>query len=142
MAALDERITSDRGLDLLARHDVEGEIELLLQLVLPLLDEAARRNNKATLQVTADDQLLDEETGHDGFARARIIGKQEPQRLPRQHLAIDGRDLMRQRLDPRTVDGEIGVEQVGKPNPLRLGGDAKCLTITVKAECAARLDQL
>jgi hypothetical protein len=75
-----------------------------------LLDEAARRDDEAALKVTADDQLLDEEASHDSFAGARIIGQQEPQRLAWQHLAVDGSDLVRQRINPRAVDGKVGIE--------------------------------
>ena len=35
-----------------------------------------------------------------------IVGQKKPERLPRQHLAIDGSDLMRQRVDHRRMDGE------------------------------------
>jgi hypothetical protein len=63
------------SLYLLARNDIEGEVELLLQLVLPLLDETARRDDEAALQVATNDQLFDEEPGHDRFAGAGIIGK-------------------------------------------------------------------
>ena len=105
-----------RGLDLVAGEDVEVEAELLGQLVLPLLDQAARRDDQAALEIAADQQLLDQQPGHDRLAGAGIVGEQEAQRLARQHLAVDGRDLVRQRLDLRGADGEVGIEQVGKPD--------------------------
>ena len=113
---LDERIAGERRLDLVARQDVEAETEFLGQLVLPLLDQTAGRDDQAAFQIAADQQFLDQQPGHDRLAGAGIVGEQEPQRLPRQHLAIDGRDLVRQRLDLRSADGEVGVEEVGQPD--------------------------
>ena len=86
----------------LRREDLEGEPELQVQLVLPLLDEAARGDDQAALDVLAEDQLLDVEPGHDRLAGARVVGEQEAQRRARQQLAVDGADLVRQRLDVLT----------------------------------------
>lgn len=72
--ALDKRIAGDRRLDLLARQHVESEVKLLFQLVLPLLDKATGRDDQASLKVTADQQLLDEEASHDRLAGAGIVG--------------------------------------------------------------------
>src|SRR5690606_27128780 len=94
--SLDEGVSGNRRLDLIAREDVEAKAELLCKLVLPLLDETARRNDEAALKVAADQKLLDEERGHDRLAGPRIVGEEEAQGLPRQHLAVDGGDLMRQ----------------------------------------------
>ncbi len=63
--------------------------------------------------------------GHDGLAGAGIVGEQEPQRLARQHLAIDGGDLVRQRLDLGGADGEIGIEEVRQPEPVGLRGQTQ-----------------
>ncbi len=41
--------------------------------------------------------------------------------LARQHLAVDGCDLVRQRFDLGGADGEIGIEQIGKPDAVGLG---------------------
>ena len=43
-------------------------------------------------------QLLDEKPSHDGLARARVIGKEKAKRLPRHHVLVYRRDLMRKRL--------------------------------------------
>ena len=42
---------------------------------------------------------LMKQPGHDRLAGAGVIGQQEPQRLARQHLLVDGGDLVRQRID-------------------------------------------
>ena len=79
--------------------------------------------------------------GHDGLAGAGVVGKQEPQRLTREHFTIDGSDLVRQRVDPRAVDGEVGVEQVREPDALGLGGDPERLAVAIEAEGSGGLDQ-
>jgi hypothetical protein len=78
----------------------------MVEFVLPLLSEIAGAYDHAAVQVAADQQFPDEQTGHDRLACAGVIRQEEPERLPRQHLAIDGSDLMRQRVDHRGVDGE------------------------------------
>ena len=60
--------------------DLEGEPELQIELVLPLLDETAGHDDQAALHVLAEDQLLDVQPRHDRLAGARVIGKQEAQR--------------------------------------------------------------
>ena len=50
-----------------------SRLNLLAELVLPLFDEATRRDDQAALQVASGDQLLDEQTGHDGLPGAGIV---------------------------------------------------------------------
>ncbi len=105
-----------RGLDGLFRDDLEVEAKLLPELVLPLLDEAAGRDDEAALDVSAHDELLDEEPGHDRLAGAGVVREQEPERLAREKLLVDGLDLMRQRLEIRSVNGEVGIEEIREPD--------------------------
>ena len=44
---LEERVAGVGGVDHLARDDLEAEVELLAQLVLPLIDEHARADDRA-----------------------------------------------------------------------------------------------
>ena len=103
------------------------------ELVLPLLGEAARADDQAALQVAAGDQLLDQQPGHDRLAGAGVVGEQEAQRLARQHRLVDRRDLVRQRLDERGVDGEHRVEQVREADALRLGDEPEERAVAVEA---------
>ena len=117
---LDERIAGERASIWSRDRMSKREAELLGHLVLPLLDEAAGRDDQAAFEVAADQQFLDQQAGHDGLAGAGIVGEQEAQRLARQHFAVDGGDLVRQRFDLGGADGEIGIEQMrqagcGKP---------------------------
>ena len=132
--ALGERIACNRALNLLAADHLEIEGELLLLFVLPLLDEISGRHDQASLQVAADDQLLDEETGHDGLARAGVVREHKPKRSLRKHVAVDCGNLMRIGVDPRRVHGEVRVEQVGKANSLRFRGDLEGVDRTRKAD--------
>jgi hypothetical protein len=76
--------------------------------------------------------FFDEQPGHDGLACARIIGEQEAQRLSRQHLAINGGDLMRQCFDLRCSDGEIRVEEVGEPYSVCLRREPEQATVGIE----------
>ena len=74
---LHEPVAGARGLELVVGEDVEWELEAPVQLVLPLLGQVARADDEAPLEISADDQLLDEEPGHDRLAGAGIVGKEE-----------------------------------------------------------------
>lgn len=55
----------------------KGKLETPVKLVLPLLRKAAWADHVAPLQVTARDQFLDEQTGHNGLACTGVVGEQE-----------------------------------------------------------------
>ena len=118
-----EWVAGDRRFDLFPAHDREGEIELVVEFVLPLFDQASRRDDEAALQTAPDQQFLDQQPGHNGFARSRVIGEQEPQRLLFQHRAINRGQLVRQRFDTRGVDRNIRIEQMGKANAEGFGSE-------------------
>ena len=90
----------------------EGQTELLAHLRLPLLDQAPRRHHQAPLEIPAQEQLADEEPGHDRLTRARIVGEEVTQGLLGQHVLVDRGDLVRQRLDVRRVHRHHRVEQM------------------------------
>ena len=50
------------------------KLKAAIELILPLLGQVPGTNNKAALQITPGNQLFDQETGHNGFAGARIVG--------------------------------------------------------------------
>ena len=92
---LTEWVASARRLDHVFGQDLEAEAELLPQLVLPLLDEAARGDDQAAFDVASDHQLLAEQAGHDRLARPRVICQQVAEGLAGQHLRVHGIDLVR-----------------------------------------------
>jgi hypothetical protein len=135
-----EPIAGPRCFQLIVGQDIERQVESAIEFVLPLFSEASRADHEATLEVATGDQLLDQQAGHDGFARARIVSEQEAQRLTRQHAFVDRRDLVRQRLDDRGVYGEDRVEQMSEVNSLRLGHEAEKGAVSVEAPGASSLD--
>ena len=139
---LQEPVAGARGLELVVGEDLERQVEAAVELVLPLLGQAARADDQAALQVAAGDQLLDQQAGHDRLAGAGVVGEQEAQRLARQHRLVDGRDLVRQRLDDRGVDGQHRVEEVREADALRLGDEPEQRAVAVEAPGPALLDDL
>ena len=128
--------------ELVVRQDVEGQMEPAVELVLPLLGKAPGTDDETALQVSAGDQLLDEQPRHDGLAGSRVVGEQEAKRLSGQHGFVDRGDLMRQRLDDRRVHREHGVEEMGEADPLRLGDEAEQRAVSVEAPGPPDLDDL
>src|ERR1700694_859010 len=70
-------VTAARGLDLLVGQDAEVDVELLPELILPLLDEAAGNHDQTTLNVAPDHQLFEEQARHDRLAGARVVSEQK-----------------------------------------------------------------
>jgi hypothetical protein len=118
---LGERVAGLRRLDERLREDVEAEPELLGQLGLPLLDEAAGRDDQAALQVSAQHQFADEKPRHDGLAGTGVVGEDEAERLLGKHRLVHGADLVRQRIHVRGVDRHHRIEEVRELDARRLG---------------------
>ena len=131
-----------RGRDAVGGEDVEGQVELLVELHLPLVHEGPGRDDQAPLERAADEELADEQAGHDRLAGAGVVGEQVAQGLAREHLLVDRGDLVRQRLDRRGGHGEERVEQVGEVDALRLGDEAEERAVAVEAPGAAGLGDL
>lgn len=58
----------------------------------------------------------------------------------REHLAVDGGDLVRQGFDARGVDGEVGIEQVRKPDAVGFGDQPQESTVGVEGPGASGAD--
>ena len=139
---LQEPVAGARGLQLVVGEDLEGQVEAPVQLVLPLLGQAAGADDQAALQVAAGDQLLDEQARHDGLAGTGVVGQQEAQRLARQHGLVDGGDLVRQRVDHGGVHRQHRVEQVRQADAVGLGDQTEERAVAVEAPGPALLHQL
>ena len=131
--SIEEPVAGASGFELVVGQDLERQLESAVQLVLPLLGEAAGADDQAPLQVAAGDQLLDQQPRHDGLARAGVVGEQEAQRLARQHRVVDAGDLVRQRVDHRRVDRQQRVEQVREADALRLRHQPEQRAVAVEA---------
>ena len=139
---LQEPVARARRLQLVVGEDVEGQAEAAVELVLPLLHQAAGADHEAALQIPARDQLLDEQAGHDRLAGAGVVGQQEAQRLARQHGLVHGRDLVRQGIHQGGVHREDGIEEMGQADAVRLADEAVVGAVAVEAPGAALLDHL
>ena len=73
--------------------------------------------------------LFDQQAGHDGLARAGIIGEQETQAGLREHLEINSFDLVGQRADAGQAHGKLAVVSVGQPDAGGLNKQAKFLRV-------------
>ena len=118
-----EDVEVDVGVDELVGQQVEPQPELEEQLVLPLLHQAAGRDDQALLHVVAQKQLFDVEAGHDRLAGTGVVGEQEAQRGAGQQLAVHRADLVRQRPHVAGRHGEHRVEQAGQGDALGLGDE-------------------
>ncbi len=115
-----EHRLAEGGLHQLPGQQLEPEPEPVEQLLLPLLHQAARRDDQASGEVTPQHQLLDVEPGHDRLPGTWVVGQQEPQRGAGQQLAVDRADLVRQRLQITGVDRDHRIELGRHPDPQRL----------------------
>ena len=109
--------------ELLAVVDRDVEVELLVELALPLGQQRPRHENQDSPGSSRQPRLADEETGRDRLAQAHLIGDEhlagpgfdEPQVGP--HLMGPGRDRRRDLTHPETVPGPGGVADVGPDHP-------------------------
>ena len=99
--------------------------EFFPKLVLPLLHETARSDDEASFEIASGDQLLDQKAGHDRFACTGIVSEKKPQRLPGEHLTINGGNLVRERIDKACVDCQIGIEIMSQLDPIRFRNEAQ-----------------
>ena len=137
-----EGVPRPGGVDVFVREDAEVQLELLGQLILPLLHQDAGADDHAPLQVATGNEFLDEEPGHDGLARPRVIGQQEPQGLAGEHVGIDSGDLVGEGPDQAGVDGQHGVEQVRQPDAISLIGQPEGLAVSIEAPCPATVHHI
>ena len=114
--------------DVLALHDQELRVELLLQFALPLEGEVGRADDQDALGEAAQLQLANEKARHDRLAGAGVVGQQEAHARELEQIVVDRLELMRQRIDARDREAEIGVELVG---------DAEGVGLKAKAEQSA-----
>ena len=138
---LREGIAQAGGVDQVAGEQLELQLELLLQLVLPLLRQGARRHDQTALQLSPDQQFLDQQTGHDRLACAGVVRQQEAHWLAGEHVLVDRADLVGQRVDRAAANRHIGIEQVGQPNPFGLRHQPEQLAVPLEAPLTATRDQ-
>jgi len=106
-------VARNGGFKTVIGEDLEAQMEFLEELVLPLFRKTSGADDKTAPEVSACKELLDEEAGHDGLARAGVVRKDVAQGQTAQHFLINSGNLMRKRLHIRGMDGEVRVEEMG-----------------------------
>ncbi|OQA44944.1 MAG: hypothetical protein BWY52_01450 [Chloroflexi bacterium ADurb.Bin325] len=93
-------------------RDFQGE--LLVELLLPLVEDRFGRQDQATFDPAGDEQLADHQAGLDGLAQADLVAQQRPARKFGQELMRDAR-LMRPGRDRCGCGAQAGrARQVGR----------------------------
>ena len=128
LVALQPLVHAELVADVLALHDQELRVELLLQFALPLEGEVGRADDQDALGEAAELQLADEQARHDRLAGAGVVGQQEADARELEQVVVDRFELVRQRIDARDRETEVRIELVG---------DAERVGLKPKAEQAA-----
>ena len=71
--------------ELVVGQNFKGELEPAGKLVLPLFSQRAWADHQTPLDVSPGNQLLDQQSRHDGLAGPWVVRQQESKREPRQH---------------------------------------------------------
>ena len=121
--------------DVAAFEHQELLVELLFQLALPLEAQVCGTDHQHSLDETAELQLAYEQPGHDGLARAGVVCEEEPDRRELQEVFVDGLKLVRQRVDARDGEAEVGVELVGDPQRVRLQPQPEQSSVSIVGQC-------
>ena len=140
---LGERVASMARLDGVAGQDRKVEAELLGELVLPLGDQASGSDDQTAGHVGTQQQLLDVKPGHDRLSCPGVIGEHKAQRLAGEQFAVDGPDLVRERLHQGQMHREQRVEQVRQADPPSLRDQGEQLAVGIEPEartCATDLE--
>ena len=119
-------------------ENLEVEVEFLGELVPPLLHQATRHHNDGTLTTGAQNKFLQIEAGHNGFSRAGVVGKQKPQRDSREQFLIHGPNLVRQRVDVGTIDGNHGIMAGSVGDAQGLGDEPEIVGVPVENRYISR----
>ena len=133
LVPLGEHVPGMGAVEQLLGDDVEAKPELVEQLVLPLVGQASGCDHQDAFGIAPDDQLFDVEARHDRLARAGVVGEQEPQGLAGEHFAVDGFDLVGERVDLAGGERQVGVEEMGQMDAAGFGGQPEEVAVAVKA---------
>lgn len=91
-----------------------------LPLLEPLKREVGRDHDENALCETAQLELTEEQPCHDGLTGTRIIRQEKVDPREPQKIVVDGLELVRQRVNARDRDPEVGVDLVGDPEAVGL----------------------
>jgi len=92
-----------------AADDIEPFPETVAQLALPLEREVRRADDEGSAHEPPQLQLLQQKPGHDRLPGTGVVGEQEANARLREYLAVDGFELVGQRINARDRQREVGV---------------------------------
>ena len=104
-----------------------------MQLILPLLGKVTGAYDKAAFDVAPHDELLHQESRHNGLSGTGVICQHKPKWLPGEHFFVDSRYLVRKWLYGGRMHGQVRVEQVGKMDAICLGHQPHTVGIGIEA---------
>ena len=132
LVAILPRVRAVVGAQHVAANDLEVLAEFVFHFALPLKRQIGRGDDQRAFDQPANFEFFDQQPGHDGFARARIVGQQEADARQLEEVVIDGFKLMRQRIDPRDGQAEVGVVLVSQAQPRRLDAQSEAGGVPVE----------
>lgn len=95
-------------------NDHEGLLKPLLHLPPPLVLEMARHHDEDAAGQVAEFEFLDDQPGHDRFARAGVVGDEETDARQPEHVPVNPLDLMGERVNLGDVHRQQGIVEGGK----------------------------
>src|SRR5271157_3244883 len=116
--------------------------ELVVEFPPPLVSQVGRGDDKGAFDKPSELEFLDRQPSHDRLPGTRIVCDQEPDAGLGQQVGVDRIDLMRQRIDLRHGDSEVGVVLEGEPNAMCLGGEAKVGRVPIEGSELPSVRQL
>ena len=89
------------------------------------------------MQIASGDQFFDEKPCHDCLASAGIVGQQETERLAWKHGLVDCSDLVRQRINKRSVDGQDWIKKMCEADAMCFRNEPEHTAISVETPGAS-----
>ncbi len=132
------RVLAVVGPEHVAANDVELLAELVRQFALPLEREVGRRDDQHTAHQAAGLQFLEQQPRHDRLAGAGVVRQQEANARQLQEVAVDGFELMRQRIDAGDREREERIVLVGQAETMGLDAQAEQTGVAVEGLTISR----
>ena len=130
---LQEPVPGARRFQLPVRQNLERELKSPVEFILPLLGQAARADHEAALQIAAAISSFINKPAMMVLPAPGSSARRKRSGWSRQHGFVDGRNLVGQRHDVRSVNREDRIEEMGHPDALRLRDQSEERTVAIKA---------
>ena len=119
-----------------AKHVAPDDLEILtkfiLHFALPLEGQIGGRDDKRAFDQAANLQFFEQQTGHDGFARAGVVGQQEANSRQCHEILINRFKLMRERVNARNGKRKVRVVLKRQREPHGFDGETEAQRVAVE----------